>query len=353
MSTDLIKINAADFGLEETKAAQIEAQFKPMLEKMVELEIECNQVITMPIDTKEASEAARKLRLKYVKVRTGTDAIHKQQKSFYIAGGKFVDGWRNAQAFASQGIEEKLNYIENYHVIKERERINELEAVRREELLPYGTVLPAMLGELPDEVYQNYLAGVKMAHTAKIEAEKKAAQDKADAEKAAEEKRKQEELELEKLKSEAIAAEIKLIAEKKKAEVERQAIEAKAAAERKAIEDKAKAEKAKAEADIARQKAEIQKLADELARQALEKRKQQERWDAEDKQKADAIKAAEEKAKQAPESLKLKLLASKFVLIKDQLPEGFTSEAGLKAINDIRVTCVKVVDYLNKIADSL
>ena len=40
MENQIVKINASDFGLEESKAAQIAAQFQPMLDKMVELENE-------------------------------------------------------------------------------------------------------------------------------------------------------------------------------------------------------------------------------------------------------------------------------------------------------------------------
>lgn len=79
--SELVKINAADYGLEESKAAQIAAQFKPMLDKMVELEQEYNQIISQPI-SKEVCAQAKELRMKYVKVRTGTEKIHKEQKSF-------------------------------------------------------------------------------------------------------------------------------------------------------------------------------------------------------------------------------------------------------------------------------
>jgi hypothetical protein len=47
-----------------------------------------------------------------MKIRTATLDIHKKQKAFYLAGGKFVDGWKNAQHFASMGKEEKLEEIE-------------------------------------------------------------------------------------------------------------------------------------------------------------------------------------------------------------------------------------------------
>ena len=49
--SELVKINASEYGLEEIKAQQIEAQFKPMLEKMSALERGYNEVIILEIVT--------------------------------------------------------------------------------------------------------------------------------------------------------------------------------------------------------------------------------------------------------------------------------------------------------------
>lgn len=182
---ELIKLNAAEYGLEETKAQEIAAQFRPMLDKMEELEKEFNEVINIPIDTPEAAKKAKELRLKYVKVRTGTAEIHKKQKAFYLAGGRFVDGWKNAQLFASEGKEEKLSEIENYAETKERERINKLREEREKALEPYEVDTSAlMLGMMTEQVWENFLAGAKIAYQARKEAEAKAEAERIAAEKA-------------------------------------------------------------------------------------------------------------------------------------------------------------------------
>ena len=80
---DLVKINPAEYGLEETKATQISEMFKPMLDKMVELEGEYNEVVALEVDA-DAVDRAKELRLRYVKIRTGTAAIHKDLKAFYL-----------------------------------------------------------------------------------------------------------------------------------------------------------------------------------------------------------------------------------------------------------------------------
>ena len=112
---EIVKINPVDYNLTDDTAKNIQQQFEPMLKKMVELENEFNEVVNLAIGESETTKKAKELRLKYVKVRTGTAEIHKNQKAFYLNGGRFIDGWKNAQLFASQGKESKLEEIEKYH----------------------------------------------------------------------------------------------------------------------------------------------------------------------------------------------------------------------------------------------
>ena len=123
----IVQIKAEDYGLQATEAKQVEAAFIPMLNKMAELEDQYNAITATEVMTPKVCEAAKELRLKYVKVRTGTAEIHKKAKAYYLAGGRFVDGWKNAQAFASQGKEEKLIEIEKHFERIEEERIRQIE----------------------------------------------------------------------------------------------------------------------------------------------------------------------------------------------------------------------------------
>ncbi|HDZ15599.1 MAG TPA: hypothetical protein ENH60_11990, partial [Pricia sp.] len=66
-----LTVKGSDFGLEEAKAKEIKAMFQPVLDKMVELEKEFNTLTKGEI-SKELCLEAKALRLKYVKVRTGT-----------------------------------------------------------------------------------------------------------------------------------------------------------------------------------------------------------------------------------------------------------------------------------------
>lgn len=172
---ELIKINPKEFGIEESKAKEISAQFKPMLDKMVELEDEYNKILKLSIDDVETSEKAKELRLKYVKVRTGTALIHKEQKSFYLQAGRFVDGWKNAQLFASQGKEQQLSEIENYQENLEIERIKKLNEERTSLISKYIEDFELInFGIMQNDVWDAYYSTKKKAHEDKIQAEKDA-----------------------------------------------------------------------------------------------------------------------------------------------------------------------------------
>jgi colicin import membrane protein len=182
--SNIVKIDPKEFGLTDQTAANIAAQFQPMLDKMVELEEEFNQVVRLPIEDPETSKKAKEVRLKYVKIRTGTAEIHKQQKQFYLNGGRFVDGWKNAQIFASQGKEAKLEDIEKYQERLEAERIAKLQNEREYALRPYVDDIAHLdLGKMHEDVWTSYFATKKQQHADKIAAEAEAERLRIEAEK--------------------------------------------------------------------------------------------------------------------------------------------------------------------------
>lgn len=201
--TQLIKINASDYGLEEKKAKQISDMFKPMLDKMVELEKEFNTVVKLKID-KTTIAKAKELRRRYVKTRTGTAEIHQKLKAFYLQGGRFVDAWKNTQLMTSLGIEEKLTAIEKHFEILECERIVRLKEKRFKQLQKYGIdEMPVELGLMTDEVWNNYLTGAKMNYETRKAAELKAEQDSIKREKEEQEERERIRKDNERLRKEA------------------------------------------------------------------------------------------------------------------------------------------------------
>lgn len=309
----IVKINHVEYGVEESKATQIAEQFRPMLDKMIELESEYNEVVALDINDPMTTFKAKELRLKYVKVRTGTAEIHKQQKEFYLKAGKFIDGWKNAQMFASEGIETRLKEIENHYEIQQQKIRDELAAKRTAELLQYEFDGSQMnLGTMEQTIWENFLQGTKLGFEAKKAEEKRLAEEKIAKEKAEAEERERVAKENERLKAEAAEREKQLAAEREKARKEQERLEAIRLAEqkkadelleaqRKAAEAKAKKEKEIADAKLKAEREAKEKLEAELRAKQEAERKAEEAKQAEIK----AQKAAEAKAAKAPDKDKL------------------------------------------------
>jgi hypothetical protein len=319
METTLVKINASDYGLEESKAKEIEEIFTPMLAKMVELEKEYNEILKLELND-DTCKMAKQLRLQYVKIRTGTAEIHKKAKLFYLNGGRFVDGWKNAQLFASQEKEETLSKIENHFENLERERVEKLRMERLEKLSPYTDIEPLALGHMEQTVFDNLLSGFRVAREARIAAEKKAEEDRIAREKADAEAREAQRLENIRLQKEAEERE-KARKEQEKRDAELAKARAEAEAEKKAKE--------KAEAEI-------------RAREEADKR---EKADAERK-----AKEAEKKAARAPD--KTKLLNFMQVINDLPRPEVKSIEAA-GIIADANSLLIKVANFIKDKANEL
>jgi len=266
ITNEIVKINASDYGLDSTKAQEIEAMFLPMLNKMKKLEKDYNEIIKLPINP-ETCQKAKELRLQYVRVRTGTAEIHKELKAFYLNGGRFVDGWKNAQLFASQEIEETLKKIENHFEILEAERKAKIKAERIAMIQPYvEDVNTFMLGEMTKNAFKILFAGAKSQYEARIAAEKKAEEERQAAIKAEQERQEKIRLENIRLQKEAKAKEKQFAAEREKARLEQERIEKERTAERE------KFEKEKAEM-LAKEAARLKVIDDEKRAKAQAEKK--------------------------------------------------------------------------------
>ena len=212
-------LNASSYGIEESKAKQLEAVFIPMVEKFKELENQYNEVLENKEITKDVCYDAKTVRNKYVKVRTGTDAVHKVAKEKLLIESRAVDGLRNIVKYAAIDHENSLLEVEKHFERIESEKQEKLREERNTILEKYdinpGVGDPALMSE---DVWRHYINSVELDHKAKIEAEKKAEAERIAKEKAEIEEQKRIKAENEKLKKEA---ELKIIADEK-AEKERQ-----------------------------------------------------------------------------------------------------------------------------------
>lgn len=354
----MLEINHTEYGLPDEIAINIQSQFQPMLNKMVELENEFNEIIKMPLDESETAKKAKELRWKYVKIRTGTDEIHKSQKSFYLNGCKFIDGWKNAQKFASQGKEEKLLYIENYLVNLEKERKQNLHNTRYELLKPLFnkiTLSDVFFGDMEEDVWQAYFEAKNKLYEDILKSEEKAELEKKERERldALELKRKFEVSQYSQFIKENIdlrnstESEYQIYLDtlkvlRTKYELERERFREEAERLRKdneAKEQQMAAERAKAEAE----------------RKALEKKIEEEKRakakiEAQIKLKEKEEKAAQRKAKLASDKDKLESLA---VQLESLTMPQLKNPESEDIINNVQVLLNKVSTYIREKANNL
>jgi trichohyalin len=268
MNTEIVKVDPQEFKVTDETAKQVKEQFLPMLEAMENLEEDFNSVMNLPPDDPKTSIEAKKLRLEYMRIRTGTQKIHKAQKQFYLNGGRFVDAWKNAQVFASQGKEDKLKEIENYAELQEKKRLDELREKREKEMSKYMEEFHTDLATMEEDVYKAYKQAKKQAYEDRIAAEKEAEKQRKEAEKKRLAEEKQREKERKEALKKAKAAEAKLQKEREERRREAEKIQAKLDAVE--AERKAQAEKLKAKEEAERKA----KEAEERKRQAEEAEKE-------------------------------------------------------------------------------
>jgi hypothetical protein len=264
METTIIKIDPAEFGLENDKAVEVESAFAPVIVERDAL-LEVYQTILTSEMSEQLTEDAHQLRLKLVKVRTSTDKVHRVQKAFYLAGGRFVDAWKTRNNTVIEQMEERLSEIENYYINIEKECIEKLR-IERMGLLSEVSDTPELFQVelMTEQAFNSLLEGQKLAKQARIAAEKKAEEDRL------------AEIEAERIENERIRKENeRLQAESESKEKQIESERKSAAAKLKAEQDSAEAARLKAQAEaeavlkVEREKA--QKLADELAaKQAAE-----------------------------------------------------------------------------------
>lgn len=343
-------INPAEYGLDVEKVKTIEEAFAPKIAEKEQLSIIYAEIIKSEI-TEDLCKRAGDTRKKLVKVRTGIADIHKTQKAFFLAAGRFCDAWKNKETQPIEQMEEKLSEVENYFVKLEAERIAKLK-VERENLLSEYTSTPAVYSAhlLTDESFSELLNGLKLAKEAKEAAEKKAEEERKEAERIAENARIEKD-KADKEEQERIKAENERL--KKEADEKEAAHKLELDKQRKAKEDAdAKVKQEQENARIAKDKADKEKADLEAKLKAKEDAEKKAKEDADAKKLADekAAKEAERKAKNAPDKDKLIELAKS--ISEYQFPELKGEEAN-KILNDVKTLFAKVTVFINDKSASL
>lgn len=235
------------FGLEVTKATEMVSGLSTTLAEREVLKKSFIDVIELPITT-ETLPTFKELRLKIVKNRTqGLDKWKEKEKSFYLAGGNFIQAIYNKELRINQDMEAKLMEAEKFFENQEKEKSRLLNLERIEKIRTYVEDADNMnFSEFDDESFDDFVLGKKTRFENEAK-EREAELLRIETERLAEiERQKAIELENAKLKAEADEKE-KALAEERKLQSEK---EAKLKVEQDLILQKEREEKAKIEAEL-------------------------------------------------------------------------------------------------------
>jgi hypothetical protein len=167
-------VDPKEAGLDEKQVKTIESAFMPKIVERDALKEIYQRLITSEI-TPELAKEAGEVRKKLGKVRTGIADIHKVQKAYFLAGGRFVDAWKNKETTLVEQMEESLRKIETHYERLEAERLEKLKDQRIAQLSKVCSNPEIynchLLGDLAfNELYN----GLKLAKEARKESERKA-----------------------------------------------------------------------------------------------------------------------------------------------------------------------------------
>ncbi len=149
MNNLITEIKQSTVGLTDNKARDLESAFLPVIEGLKKYEDECNAIVTQPEVTKELTEVAKVLRLKYVKARCHADKVRKKEKAEFLLAGRAVQGMYNIIAHQIIPKEEKLAEIENHFLIKHEQEVRELGNTRLLQLQAIEKKYDGKLSDLP------------------------------------------------------------------------------------------------------------------------------------------------------------------------------------------------------------
>ncbi len=311
-----------DSGLVLTDATEIKGAYLPYLVQLQEV-VEQSSKINAENPTDIDEKIARELRLKAVKIRTGSEKLKDDRKKIHLIKGNLEQASYNVIKNSCLLAESALEEVEKAREKKEAARKEALRIERLDLLKPYcdnPEFYP--LGEMDESGFNDFLNGMKLQAEAKVKAE----QDRLEAERLLAEQKEKEriayEAEQERIRkeNESLRAE----AERKEKELQKE----REAAAKKLAEEQAKA---RAEADkIAAENADKLRAEKERADKIAAELKAKEDAEKEAKRLADEAEkkriADEKKLAKAPDKDKLKAWVQSIKL--PLVPDVRSEEAG-------------------------
>jgi colicin import membrane protein len=171
--------NVELFGTDPTKAKEMVSGLSTTLSEREVLKNAYIDVIGLEINT-ENLPIFKELRLKIMKNRTqGLTKWKEKEKSFYLAGGNFIQAVYNKEVAVNEEMESKLLEAEKFFENQEKEKARLLNESRIERIKEYVEDVTGLdFSPMTDEDFDDYLLGKKT----RFENAKKEAQEKAEAE---------------------------------------------------------------------------------------------------------------------------------------------------------------------------
>ena len=167
------KVNPSEYGVENETAVQITTGLKPFLDERELLINQFNEIKDLPI-TKENIPTFRELRIKFQKNRTqGINKWHEKAKEIPLRMGQLIDAIKRSEVAVNETHEAFLENGEKHFENLEKQRVQKLHEERSGILLSFDVDSTHMkLGEMSEDVWKNYIAGVELQFNAKKEAER-------------------------------------------------------------------------------------------------------------------------------------------------------------------------------------
>lgn len=290
------QLSTAIVGLEPDSATALRAAFESMFAQADEWVSRARGIVVTSEDDKRGMKFARESRLALREIRVNAEKTRKRLKEDSLRRGKAIDGVANVIKALIEPIEAHLLHQEQYGERAEAARRDALRGARADALRAYGAdpSVYSDLGGMAEEVWEATLDSARLAHEAKLEAERQAEAVRVEAARIAHERREAERQEA--ILKEAERVERERLQAEENARLKREAEEREVAAkaERDRVEAERAAERAKARAEAEAREAEARKAREEKER--IEAELAAEREAARKREEAESARLAAEKA---------------------------------------------------------
>jgi len=344
-----------DSKLELSESEQIKQSYLPYFEALGKIKDESAK-INFDNPTELDEQIARSLRIRTMKVRTGSLAVKDERKRIHMLKANVEqDAWNLIKSTCLLD-EERFEQVEKKREFAEKARKIAQKDKRLKLLIPYevDTTFVDLLN-MGDDVFDTFLLTSKNAYDFRIAEAKRLEEEEIQRQKVAEENRLEMVAENTRLRAESEAKEKALAQERAKVEAERKAAQEKQDAELKAIKAKAEAERKEADnkARIEREAAELKAKEEKAKQDAILEKERQERIEIEKElaNKKEAEAKAKSEAEAAAEAELSKGDAAKIAdLIKDleglQSKYVFKSKKNQGTYSEVKVLLNKIITHI-------